>query len=90
MSSGSTDKPKLVRVLWEDAFDSENGWVDLSTYHPKTARFETVGFLLPDLLEGYTSITSTFDPDEAPDFETVGMVTHILNKMVTSITFIEN
>jgi hypothetical protein len=90
MSSGSTEKLKLVRVHWEDAFDSENGWIDLSDYHPTTARFETVGFLLPDLLEGYVSVTSTYDPDEAPDFETVGMVTHILSRMVTSIVHLEN
>jgi hypothetical protein len=89
MSSGSTEKFTLVRVFWEDAFDSDNGWIYLSDYKPSTARFETVGYLIPDLLEGYVSITSTVDPDEAPDYDTVGMVTHILARMVTGMQVLD-
>jgi hypothetical protein len=90
MSASSTDKCPwtLVKVHWDDAHDSENGWIHLSDYKPETARFVTVGYLIPDLLEGYLSLTSTYDPDEAPDCETVGMVTHILARMVTSMQVI--
>jgi hypothetical protein len=90
MSSGSTSpKFTLVKVFWEDAFDSENGWIHLSDYKPETARFETVGYLIPDLLDGYVSVTSTIDPDEAPDYETVGMVVHILVSMVTGMQVLD-
>jgi len=93
MSASSTDKClwSLVKIKWEDAFDSDNGWIHLPNYKPKTANFVTVGYLIPDLLDGYLSVTSTYDPDEAEEGEcdTVGMVTHILAKMVTSIQVID-
>jgi hypothetical protein len=93
MSASSTDKCpwSLVKIRWDDAFDSENGWIDLHSYKPEAARFVTVGYLIPDLLDGYLSVTATYDPDEAIEGEcvTVGMVTHILARMVTSVQVIE-
>jgi hypothetical protein len=42
----------LVSVLWEDAFDGENGWTDIETYSPVPAMVVTVGYLWPDCLPG--------------------------------------
>lgn len=75
----------LVAVHWTDAFDSANGWVDIETYHPKPAHVVSVGFLYPDALAGYVSITGSYMPDEDPEMETVGMVTHIPEGMVNKV-----
>ena len=47
----------LVAIHWTDAFDSENGWVDIKTYEPKPAHVVSVGFLHPEIITGYVSIT---------------------------------
>jgi hypothetical protein len=78
----------LVAVHWTDAFDSKNGWVDISEYHPEAAHVVSVGFLYPDALKGYVSITTSYMPDEVPDLETVGMVTHIPEGMVNKVVML--
>lgn len=89
MSVSSTECPwRLIQIDWEDAFDSPNGWIDLDEYEPKVARFRTVGYLVPDMLAGYHSVTSTWDPDELPDLKTIGCVTHILDKMITRVQYL--
>jgi hypothetical protein len=75
----------LVAVHWTDAFDSSNGWVDVNEYKGTAAHVVSVGFLWPKCLEGYVSITGSYMPDEAPEMETVGMVTHIPAGMVNKI-----
>ena len=77
----------LVAVHWTDAFDSSNGWIDMKDYKPKPCEVVSVGWLWPDILEGYVSITGSYMPDELPEMDTIGMVTHIpvgmVNKIVT-------
>jgi len=75
----------LVAVYWTDAFDSSNGWIDMKDYKAKPCHVVSVGFLWPDILEGYISITGSYMPDELPDMETVGMVTHIPVGMVNKV-----
>lgn len=78
----------LVAIHWTDAFDSTNGWVDVDHYEPKPAHVVSVGWLWPDKLDGYVSITGSYMPDEAPEMETVGMVTHIPKGMVNKIVML--
>lgn len=87
--AGLSDCPwALVAVVWVDAFDSENGWIEVAKYRPETAHVVTVGWLWPDCLEGYLSLTASYMPDEVRDGETpqtVGMVTHIPLGMVVRV-----
>jgi hypothetical protein len=78
----------LVAVHWTDAFDSSNGWVDVEEYKAAAAHVVSVGFLWPECLEGYVSITGSYMPDELPDMETVGMVTHIPEGMVNKVVLL--
>jgi len=91
MSAGSIDVCpwSLVSIHWIDAFDSENGWIAIKDYKPKRCDVVSVGFVYPDALEGYISITGSYMPDELPEMETVGMITHIPCAMVQRIVVLE-
>lgn len=78
----------LVMVLWEDAFDGENGWCDVQHYRPDPQLVWSVGWLWPNCLEGYVTITGSFMPDEVPDLKTVGMPTHIPKNMVKRVVLL--
>jgi hypothetical protein len=80
----------LVAVHWLDAFDSSNGWISIKEYKAKPQHIVSVGWLWPDLLEGYVSVTCSYCPDEDPEPETVGMVTHIPRGMVQKIVVLEH
>ena len=75
----------LVCVYWFDAFDGENGWTELDKYKPAECTVMTVGWLIPNLLEGYVSLVTSYMPDEVKDPKTVGMPTHIPVGMVKKI-----
>lgn len=81
---------KLVAVHWTDAFDSDNGWINVKTYKPRPCHVVSVGFLWEDCLEGHVSITGSWFPeDESPDeADDVGMVSHIPNGMVNKIIYL--
>ncbi len=79
----------LVSVHWIDAYDSENGWIEIDSYKPEACQVVSVGFLWPDCLAGYVTITGSYMPDEAPNLKTIGMVTHIPTPMVKKITVLE-
>jgi hypothetical protein len=78
-----------VAIHWIDAFDSANGWIDIKDHKPRATEVVSVGFLWPDLLDDYVSITGSYMPDELPEMETVGMVTHIPCSMVKRIVMLE-
>jgi hypothetical protein len=48
----------------------------------------SVGWLWADLLEGYLSVTCSYCPNEDPDMDTVGMVTHIPVGMVQKVVML--
>lgn len=75
----------LVAVHWIDAFDSDNGWIELDNYKPEVCNVVSVGYLWPDCLTDYITITGSYFPDELPNLKTVGMVTHIPTKMVEQV-----
>lgn len=75
----------LVAVHWIDAFDSSNGWIATKEYAPKPQQVVSIGWLWPDILPGYVSVTCSYCPDEEPEMDTVGMVTHIPVGMVQKI-----
>jgi len=79
----------LVAIHWIDAFDSDNGWIEMETYKPEACHVVSVGFLWPGCLDGYVSITGSYMPDELPNMKTVGMVTHIPTAMVQKISLLE-
>ena len=78
----------LVAVHWIDAFDSTNGWINTKEYSPQTQHVVSVGWLWADLLEGYLSVTCSYCPNEDPDMDTVGMVTHIPVGMVQKVVML--
>jgi hypothetical protein len=80
----------LVAVHWIDAFDSENGWIHTKSYKAKPQHVVSVGWLWADLLEGYLSVTCSYCPDEEPEMDTVGMVTHIPLGMVQKVVALGN
>lgn len=79
----------LVCVLWEDAFDGENGWTEIKEYQPEPAMVVTVGYLWPDCLKGYVTVVNSYFPDEVDDMSTVGMPVHIPSGMVRQVVLIE-
>jgi len=79
----------LVAVYWIDAFDSDNGWIDLDHYKPEACHVVSIGFLWPNCLKDYVSITGSYMPDELPNMKTSGMVTHIPAAMVQQIIVME-
>jgi len=90
MSAGlSKCQWSLVAVHWIDAFDSANGWIGTKTYEPKPQHVISVGWLWPDLLDGYVSVTCSWCPEEEPEMDTVGMVTHIPTGMVQKIVVLD-
>lgn len=79
----------LVAIHWMDAFDGENGWTDLDKYEPKEATVVTVGWLIPDVLQGYITLVNSYFPDEVEDPKTVGMPIHIPVGMVIDTKILE-
>ena len=79
----------LVAVHWVDAFDSSNGWIELDDYKPQVCNVVTIGFLYPDCLPGYITVTASYFPDEVPNLKTVGMLTHVPSGMVQKIRVLE-
>jgi hypothetical protein len=79
----------LVAIHWMDAFDGENGWTDLDKYDPKEATVVTVGWLIPDVLQGYITLVNSYFPDEVEEPKTVGMPIHIPVGMVIETKVLE-
>ena len=79
----------LVVVHWIDAFDGENGWTDLEKYEPKEATVATVGWLIPDVLQGYVTLVNSYFSDEVDDPKTVGMPIHIPVGMILETKVLE-
>jgi len=79
----------LIVVHWRDAFDGENGWTDLEKYTPEDTTVVTVGWLIPDVLEGYITVVNSYFPDEVEDPKTVGMPIHIPTGMVIKTVILE-
>ena len=79
----------LLVVHWRDAFDGENGWTDLEKYTPEDTTVVTVGWLIPDVLEGYITVVNSYFPDEVEDPKTVGMPIHIPTGMVIKTVILE-
>lgn len=83
--------PRLVAVIWTDAFDSENGWITVKDYKPKPQRVMTVGYLWENCLEGHISLTTSWmyeDNEPKTEADDVGMVTHIPLGMVNQIAYL--
>jgi hypothetical protein len=79
----------LLSVLWEDAFDGENGWTEVKSYRPEAALVVTVGYAWPGCLPGYITLVNSYFPDEVDDLNTVGMPVHIPLGMVKKITILD-
>jgi hypothetical protein len=79
----------LVCIHWRDAFDGENGWTDLEKYDPTEMTVVTVGYLIPDMLDGYVTVVNSYFPDEVDNPKTAGMCVHIPTGMVIQVIVLE-
>jgi hypothetical protein len=59
-SKANDDGFHLVEITWVDAFSDSGGWVYLEDYEMEPAVAKTVGYLLPELREGYLSTAGTY------------------------------
>lgn len=75
----------LVMVKWQDAFDGPNGWFFPDEYKPEVAEPVTCGWLLPDFLDGYITVVSTYLYEKSDDVVYSNPV-HIPESWVLSIT----
>ena len=80
--------PKLVKVEWIDAFAGPQAWLTLDNYAPTPVTPVTVGWLIPDCLEGYVTTADTYEIRE--DHIAYYNIGHIPEKMVTSINVLTN
>lgn len=78
----------LVKIVWRDAFAGPSGWISLEDYDPKEVLPCTVGWLIPDVLDGYLTTADTYyiDDDGSPELYNIG---HIPKEMVISIEVVE-
>jgi len=74
-----------VEITWKDTFDGPVGWVRLSCYEPQMVIPRTVGFLVHDVLEGYTTVCSSYFYDDDQDL-IISNPVHIPVDMVTNLT----
>lgn len=79
---------QLVKIVWQDAFAAPQGWTFLEDYKPEAAYPVTVGWLLPDVIDGYVTTADTIlvQGDEISYYN----VGHIPVDMVKSIEVLEN
>lgn len=83
-------KPRLAIVEWHDAFDGHPGWVDMEEYRPKPMEPLSVGWLIPDFMEGHITLMGSYMVDKN-DHNSVHYSTpsHIPLGMVQSITYLD-
>lgn len=79
---------QLVKIVWKDAFAGPQEWTSLKDYNIKPVEPCTVGWLIPDVLEGYVTTADTIYVDEDGEY-TYYNIGHIPNGMVLSIEVIE-
>lgn len=78
---------QLVKIMWKDAFAGPHGWLSLDDYEPEPALPITIGWLLPNLLDGYISTADTYlVQDDEVTYYNVG---HIPLEMVQQIEVLE-
>lgn len=81
--------PELVVVEWNDAFDGQLGWVDLNDYKPYVVQPVTVGWLIPDFLDGHITLMGTYLVDRNDHCHVhYTNPSHIPLGMVQSITYL--
>ena len=76
---------ELVVVRWQDAFDGPGGWFDPNEYVPEVAEPVTCGWLLPNYLNGYVTVISTYLYEDSDDVVYSNPV-HIPESWVISVT----
>jgi hypothetical protein len=83
-------KPRLVIVVWHDAFDGHPGWVDMDEYKPKAMEPLSVGWLIPDFMEDHITLMGSYMIDKN-DSNSVHYSTpsHIPIGMIQSITYLD-
>lgn len=82
--------PKLVLIEWLDAFDGHPGWVNLEEYHPHVMKPVTIGWLVPDFMEGHITVMGSYLIDKNDDNHVhYSTPSHIPEGMVQSITYLD-
>lgn len=75
----------LVSIIWVDAFDGDTGWTEVEEYEAEECLCVSVGFVWPEVLEGYITLVSGFIIDDEEPIRTVSNVAHIPTSMVRQI-----
>jgi hypothetical protein len=82
--------PQLAVIVWVDAFDGHSGWVYLKEYKPLPMEAVTVGWVLPDFMEGHVTLMGTYMVDRNDHNEVhFSTPSHLPLGMVQSITYID-
>lgn len=77
----------LVKIVWKDAFAAPQGWTSLEDYRTEPAHPVTVGWLLPDVLDGYiTTADTVLTQDGDTTYYNIG---HIPNEMILLIEYLD-
>lgn len=80
-------KHHLVEVHWVDIYGKNDGWTDLEQWtDPGEAEATTVGYLLPDLKEGYTVIASSYISFEGEAWHDLSYIPNSVVKKVVRLS----
>jgi hypothetical protein len=82
------NKYQLVKITWKDAFAGPQEWCSVDDYETKPVIPLTVGWLIPDMLDGYVTTADTYYIDEDGDVLLYN-IGHIPDEMVISIEVLE-
>lgn len=84
MSTSPGEKYEKVAIKWLDAFAQPQEWLEIDSYKPSPVIPTTVGFLIPDFIEGYiTHADSYYESNGSVFCYGIG---HIPKGMVLEIT----
>lgn len=81
----TTSEWDLVCVTWVDAFDGDTGWTEVEEYVAEECLCVSVGFIWPNVLDGYITLVSGFIIEPGEAVGTVSNVAHIPASMVRRI-----
>lgn len=78
---------QLVEVTWVDIYGKNDGWTELKDWEdPGEAVAVTVGYLLPDLKEGYTVLAGSYMSFEGEAWHDFSYIPNSVIKKITKLS----